>query len=91
MFGGRLSRQPGSSTFDVVACALNLIDEVLHIGRKATRHEHVDVEVLRRRELLRLIEPRFHQLQCVNALRDNRIVHEAFPFLRPILWAHYQL
>jgi hypothetical protein len=44
--GWRLSGEPGRSRLDIVASALDLISERLHIRREAASHEHASVELL---------------------------------------------
>src|SRR5260221_6201760 len=73
--GRRLPREPGGCGFDIVASALNLIDEILHVRREAARQERVDVEFFRGGVLLSLVEPGFEILQGLRALRNQLVVH----------------
>src|ERR1700751_4623459 len=57
VLGRRLSREPGRPGFDIVASALDLVDERLHVGREAAGHEDADVKLLGGRTLLSLIKP----------------------------------
>ncbi len=57
VLGRRLPRQPRGRVLHVIAGALDLIDEAVHVGRQAAGQQHAHVELLRRRVLLGLVEP----------------------------------
>src|SRR5882762_10506283 len=75
VLGRRVPREPGSTGFDIVASALDLVDEILHVRREATGQKHVEVELFRGRMLLSFVEAGFEVLQDLRALRDHLIVH----------------
>src|SRR5262245_60224956 len=59
--------KPGGG-LHVIASALDLIGERLHIRRKSTAHKHGGVELLRGRMLLRLVETRQKIAKALRAL-----------------------
>src|SRR6185437_1645798 len=75
----RLPREPSSCGFDIVAGALHLIDEIVHIRRQPTGHEDSDIEFARGCVLLGLVETGFETLQVLRALGNYFIVHEIVP------------
>src|SRR5689334_2591978 len=81
VLGRRLSREPGRSGFDIVASALDLVDERLHVGREAAGHEDADVKLFVGRMLLSLIKPTLEIFQHVHALRDHLVIHGVLPFV----------
>src|SRR5258708_30461880 len=70
-----LPGKPGGSAFGVIAGALDLIDEILHVGGKTAGQEHADVKPLCRGMLLGLVEPGLEVLHCLDALSDYLIIH----------------
>src|SRR5262249_40483629 len=68
VFRGRLPREPGGRCFDVVASALLLVDQRLHVERQAAVQKYADIELLRGGELLGLVEPTLDILQGLRAL-----------------------
>src|SRR6516225_563761 len=81
VLGRRLSREPGRPGFDIVASALDLVDERLHVGREAAGHEDADVKLLGGRMLLSLIKPTLEIFQHLHALRDHLVIHRVLPFV----------
>src|ERR1700726_5082550 len=81
VLGRRLSRKPGRPGFDIVASALDLVDEGLHVGREAAGHEDADVKLLAGRMLLSLIKPSLEIFQHLHALRDHLVIHGVLPFV----------
>jgi len=62
---------PGSQAaahFGVIAGALDLVDEILHVGGKAAGPEYADVKPLCRGMLRGLVEPGLEVLQGLDAL-----------------------
>src|SRR5215470_13455188 len=57
VLGRRLSRKPSRCGLNVVASALDLVDERLHVWCKAVRHQSIDIELLGRRMRLGLVKP----------------------------------
>src|SRR5689334_14992115 len=46
VLGWRLAREPASRGFDIIASALNLVNEIFHVGGEATAHEDASVKLL---------------------------------------------
>src|ERR1700732_1775118 len=74
----RLPRKPGGGGFDIVASALHLVDQGLHVGRKTAAQQHTDVKLLGRCKLFSLAEQDLHILQGLDALRNDLIIHGIF-------------
>src|SRR6266446_2804796 len=81
VFGRRLPGEPSRRRLDVVACALNLVDEWLHVGREAAGHQDADIKRLGARVLLSLVEPAFEILRHLRALRNGLVIHCFLPFV----------
>src|SRR5216683_3407757 len=81
VLGRRLPGEPSRRGLDVVASALNLVDEWLHIGREAAGHQDADIKRLGARILLSLVEPAFEILQHLRALRNGLVIHCVLPFV----------
>src|SRR5262249_48340988 len=75
VFGGLLPRKPRGTTLHVVARALDLVDEWLHIGRETAVQEYIDIEFLGGRERLRFAEPDLDALHILCQLRNRLVVH----------------
>src|SRR5258705_10246585 len=74
-----LPRKPGGSAFGVIAGALDLVDEILHVGGKAAGQEYADVKPLCRGMLLGLVEPGLEVLQGLDALSNYCTIHASSP------------
>src|ERR1700751_1965932 len=81
VLGRRLPREPGRPGFDIVASALDLVDERLHVGREAAGHEDAHVKLLRGRMLLSFIKPTLEIFEHLHALRDRLVIHGVLPFV----------
>src|ERR1700722_1234253 len=81
VLGRRLPGEPSRRRLDVVTCALNLVDEWLHVGREAAGHQDADIKRLGARVLLSLVEPAFEILQHLRALRNGLVIHCFLPFV----------
>src|SRR6185503_3006652 len=75
VLGRHLPGEPRRAALDVIAGALDLIDEVVHVGREAAGQEHADVELSGRRVLLGLVEAGPEVLQGLGALCDHFPIH----------------
>src|SRR4051812_40970674 len=71
---GLLPGEPGSSAFGVIAGALDLVDEILHVGRKAAVQKYADVEPLCLGMFLGLVEPRREVLKGLDALSNYSVI-----------------
>src|SRR5712664_4078010 len=78
VFWRRLPGKPGSGCFDIIASALHLVDQGLHVGRETAVQQHTDVKLLGRCKLVGLVEPALHILQGLDALRNDLIIHGIF-------------
>src|SRR5712664_3048899 len=74
----RLPGKPGSGCFGIVASALHLVDQGLHVGRETAVQQHTDVKLLSRCKLVGLVEQALHILQGLDALRNDLIIHGIF-------------
>src|SRR5258707_5422334 len=74
-----LAGKPGGSAFGVIAGALDLVDEILHVGGKAAGQEYADVKPLCRGMLFGLVEPGLEVLQGLDALSNYRVIHASRP------------
>ena len=74
-----LPGKPGVSAFGVIAGALDLVDEILHVGGKAAGQEYADVKPLCRGMLLGLVEPGLEVLQGLDALSNYWLIHASSP------------
>src|ERR1700732_1168349 len=74
----RLPGKPGGGCFDIVASALHLVDQGLHVGREAAVQQHTDVKLLGNCELLGLVEQDLYSLQGLDTLRNDLIIHGTF-------------
>src|SRR6202034_2676355 len=72
----RLPGQPRGSTLHIIARALHMINEILHVRRQPREHQDANVELFGLRELLCLIETGLKVLEAPGALLDELIVHE---------------
>jgi hypothetical protein len=71
--------KPGGSAFGVIAGALDLVDEILHVGGKAAGQEYADVKPLCRGMLFGLVEPGLEVLQGLDALSNYWVIHASSP------------
>src|SRR5258705_3674541 len=71
----RLPGKPGGGGFDIVASALHLVDQGLHVGRETAVQQHTDVKLLGSCKLLGLVEQDLYSLQGLDALRNDLIIH----------------
>src|SRR5580693_2520501 len=74
-----LPGKPGGSAFGVIAGALDLVDEILHVGGKAAGQEYADVKPLCRGMLFGLVEPGLEVLQGLDALSNYWVIHASPP------------
>ena len=81
VLGRRLPGEPSRRRLDVVARALNLVDEWSHVGREAAGHQYADIKRLGARILFSLVEPAFEVLQHLRALRNGLVIHCFLPFV----------
>src|ERR1700746_1741747 len=74
-----LPGKPGGCAFGVIAGALDLVDEILHVGGKAAGQEYADVKPLCRGMLFGLVEPGLEVLQGLDALSNYWVIHASPP------------
>ncbi len=68
-----------AAPFGVIAGALDLVDEILHVGGKAAGQEYADVKPLCRGMLFGLVEPSLEVLQGLDALSNDWVIDASSP------------